>query len=1016
MIDVKIIKKPKGNSNTGRIVIAGKSYSIIDEAKHAFKADKAGQAERADHAEGAEFANRSGYASRSAYSDKAQNLTEDSPVRDLFLSKITPDTAQERITFQKGIQFGDEKTIIDEHGIASLAIVLSTFGYVVGDYAEGTSGAILADKDGHTYLEVDRAYFRQKAVFENLEVIKTQYSYGNRIVGKGGVRITRVENKPNAYRCYYKNELDGLKIKNPFVVNDQAIVKEWNIKEGTAQHAANHYLWRMVVAVGDGYVDLSKTVCDTGSDAPLPEDNLCQLGYRGTDKPDRQCAIMEQTAGENVPAYVMLQGISDFTLEGKDMLSFGWDNQKQHAFLRVYGETFIGERNKRQYIEYTPKDGLVIKAKEVTLHADGTETNIGEQIKETNKSITQLSLKQGEIDLSVKEASAPRNLLTGTAFRFDKDFTQNNVDYPCHVSETERYKGTNSVVVDINEANAVYSGIILKSLVISPGISYTFSFLSKTVAGHEPDTFYYEVQAFKKDGSQSVKYRLAGGNVHRSEEWARTTSTFVTAEDVNYIKVIIFVNKSGKAYIARPMLEEGDKYTGWTLSPNDDIKAMQGAGVNVNKERIELNGKTVFKNGNASEVPLFGEDGKVNPNLSAAQYLMEILKSMETVIDGGLVMAGLIAAKDGDGNVISYLNGLQQKMYALAAGVKNFGKADETSMSHIGFDGSAKFGHLGIASDGRVSIIDKDSKPRVNITPDELPEDAVLLKSADADITLTLPNMTVTASSWQHELTGGMIAVANDNSYITLTGRLLIEAFVNNGLPDGSFASPATLALKLRNAQTGAEVNLNYWAFASSTISHGQPAMLSDSTDIRISRILPAGKWYVIMVAHRGTNVHDESISLTNIQANILHKSGAQSLSLAHNGWSVVQSGKQAVYVRDGKLCAFGAMNIPGILLAGTVSRYGQLSNAWGEFAAGTGLIYTSSGGLQVIRLKFNKTLPCGANYVAIVNPNDDTSPYGCMPVVRKKTATYCDFRVVNDSGGDVTNVGLDFMIIGRNK
>ena len=168
MIDVKIIKKPKGNSNTGRIVIAGKSYSIIDEAKHAFKADKAGQAERADHAEGAEFANRSGYASRSAYSDKAQNLTEDSPVRDLFLSKITPDTAQERITFQKGIQFGDEKTIIDEHGIASLAIVLSTFGYVVGDYAEGTSGAILADKDGHTYLEVDRAYFRQKAVFENL--------------------------------------------------------------------------------------------------------------------------------------------------------------------------------------------------------------------------------------------------------------------------------------------------------------------------------------------------------------------------------------------------------------------------------------------------------------------------------------------------------------------------------------------------------------------------------------------------------------------------------------------------------------------------------------------------------------------------------------------------------------------------------------------------------------------------------------------------------------------------------
>ena len=273
-------------------------------------------------------------------------------------------------------------------------------------------------------------------------------------------------------------------------------------------------------------------------------------------------------------------------------------------------------------------------------------------------SISQLAVRQGEIDLSVKEASAPRNLFTGTAFRFDKDFTQNNVDYPCHVSETERYKGTNSVVVDINEANVVYCGIILKSLVISPGISYTFSFLSKTVAGHEPDTFYYEVQAFKKDGSQSVKYRLAGGNIHSSEEWARTTSTFVTAEDVNYIKVIIFVNKSGKAYIARPMLEEGDKYTGWTLSPNDDIKAMQGAGVNVNKERIELNGRTVFIGSDGNELAVF-DNGKIEANLIDAKKIVATGIQAQTIdaknavfknltVDGDSTFKGTINAKSGN--------------------------------------------------------------------------------------------------------------------------------------------------------------------------------------------------------------------------------------------------------------------------------------------------------------------------------------------------------------------------------
>lgn len=659
--------------------------------------------------------------------------------------------------------------------------------------------------------------------------------------------------------------------------------------------------------------------------------------------------------------------------------------------------------------------------KEIVAEVD----TLDKKVTSHKESIARLAVRQGEIDLSVKEASAPRNLLTGTAFRFDKDFTQNNVDHPCHVSETERYKGTNSVVIDINEANAVYSGIILKSLVISPGISYTFSFLSKTATEHEPDVFYYEVQAFRKDGSQSVKYRLAGGNVHSSEEWAHTTSTFVTAEDVNYIKVIIFINKSGKAYIARPMLEEGDKYTGWTSSVDDDIKAVQGAGVNVNKERVELNGKTVFKNGNASEVPLFGADGKLNPNLSAAQYLMEILKSMETVIDGGLVMAGLIAAKDGDGNVTSYLNGLQQKMYALAAGVKNFGKADETSMSHIGFDGSAKFGHLGIASDGRVSIIDKDSKPRINITPDELPEDASLLKTADSDRDWALPNITMQeAENWDGRKIGGFFETFHDHCAVTLTGTLRMTSIINSDLGYG-IAQNVACALKIMTDVTyTAEYYLRYYGGGSVVVFNGQAqnsdfasgSYITEQAEVSVTVILPAGRWRLVMEPDGGRFVGYRNIVLSNVNMHVSYKSGMQALHLAHNGIASVQNAAQAAYIRDGKLCAFGAMNIPGILLAGTVSRYGQLSNAWGEFAAGTGLQYTSSGDLQVLRLKFNSPLPCGANYVAIVNPNDDTSPYGCMPVVRKKTATYCDFRVVNDSGGDVTNVGLDFMIIGRNK
>ncbi|MBF1591423.1 MAG: hypothetical protein HXO19_10135 [Prevotella shahii] len=138
-----------------------------------------------------------------------------------------------------------------------------------------------------------------------------------------------------------------------------------------------------------------------------------------------------------------------------------------------------------------------------------------------------------------------------------------------------------------------------------------------------------------------------------------------------------------------------------------------------------------------------------------------------------------------------------------------------------------------------------------------------------------------------------------------------------------------------------------------------------------------------------------------------------QSLNLAHNGFASIQSDKQAVYVRNGKLCAFGSMNIPGILLAGTINRNGTISNAWGEYAKETLLQYVQSDGRLVARVNFNKTLPCGANYVAIANVNGDST--GCTAVVWRKTAKYCDFRVVEINGREPDYVGLDVVIIGKN-
>ena len=972
------------------------------------------------------------------YADKAGTadaLSDNSIDWDKVLRKDQEDSTNFIIKFLKGIQFGNGDCRIDQYGMAILEAVQTHQGYAVGNYEKGTRGAVLADINGDTYLEVDNAYFRKKAVFESLEVMKTMYSYGNRIAGKGGVKVTRVEEQANAYRCYFLHEQDGLKIENPFVLNDQAFVKEANVKEGTTEHTANHFLWRAVVAVGENYVDLSKAVCASGSDKPLPGDALCQLGYRGTDKPDRQCAIMERTVGEDVPAYVMLQGINDFTLEGKDVLSYGWDASLNRAYMRVYGEGYIGSRNRSEYVEYTPDNGLNIKAKSVKITAGGTTTDVGAGIKNTNQGISNLTqrvssveVKANGIELKVERRKVGGvNLLRGTAFNKLPEWNTDCLEIGNDPSIA--HNGRNYIKITAKGfTNQSFKGVFLRA-VSNTKTEYTASVWVRTDDVNSIDNGIYSENFFTK-GKDHTRVHSVGGQFVtdlQNGKWVRVVRTFSPPDDIDFdgVEFNTFALKNGTLYLSEPQLEVGNVPTDWSENPDDVKNQIEETGVKIKQGLIELNGKSVFKNGNAPAVPLFDENGKVNPKLSTAQYLMNVLRNMETMIDGGLVIAGLMAAKDGE-QVTAYLNGLRQKTHALAAGVKNFGTENETTVSHINFDGSAKFGNLGISADGRVNIIDAAGKPRINITPDELPSDDELLKTADEDKTYNLPGISLppNGNSWnQPSLKSQTFNVSNDRSAVLVQTKIDITSYINSDLLNGR-ASSAACWLKLKRLSDGLEETIGYygesWVWVRDGVPDTQPNVegdcITDKTNIVKDFILGKGTWQVVLEPRKGENVHDSSIFLRDVKIDVSFKSGRQNFSLAHNGFASVNSNHQAAYIRDGKLHAFGEMNIPGILLAGSVSHRGYLSNAWGEFVEGTGLIYTSVNGVAVIRITFNNPLPCGSNYVAIVTPNELNCRIGSMAVVRDKTDRYCEFRVVEGNGNDATGVGFDFMIIGKNK
>ena len=269
-----------------------------------------------------------------------------------FLRKDTEDIARFFISFLRGIKIGN---------------------YVSG----GDIGGIFAvDGNGKTFIETDFLKVRMKAYFETLEIINTGSIAGRQIITPGGsIKCIKVVDREevinedgekeekvwNFYRCYFLAEQDGVKVENRFRKNDQALSQDFNIKEGVYENVSNHYYWRLVVGVGDDYIDLSKTDADTKSDAPAIGDVICQLGHRDDKVPERQNAMIFSAVDLYSPSLTMYAGINSYSYVNKDYISYGVDKTTNKAFLNVYGDTYIGDRNRTSYMEFKTGKGLKIK-------------------------------------------------------------------------------------------------------------------------------------------------------------------------------------------------------------------------------------------------------------------------------------------------------------------------------------------------------------------------------------------------------------------------------------------------------------------------------------------------------------------------------------------------------------------------------------------------------------------------------------------------------------------------------
>lgn len=250
---------------------------------------------------------------KAGYADKARDLED--PVDDRFLSKLKADTAQELITFLKGITFGDS---------------IQNIGF-----AKGLNGfGVWLDDKGRAHGQIDYLEVIGKAIFRSLQIDEYKHIGGNIVLSGANAIIEKVVPVSGGWKCYLHTDDGDKAITNDWEPGDQALCQTFNIKAGVYENVSNRYYWRCVSAVAqksatekayivitadDAYRDKS-----TANDEPKAGDNVVLCGHNslwdiahGVDPTlhrNRMNVTMITTSKEEGGTIEVYRNIHDFSL------------------------------------------------------------------------------------------------------------------------------------------------------------------------------------------------------------------------------------------------------------------------------------------------------------------------------------------------------------------------------------------------------------------------------------------------------------------------------------------------------------------------------------------------------------------------------------------------------------------------------------------------------------------------------------------------------------------------------
>lgn len=471
-------------------------------------------------------------------------------------------------------------------------------GIEVGKFVSGllgTGGAIQIDGEGCSHAEFDYLTIRKLAIFIELIIQEAKHVGGMLIVSPSGMTISKVEEADTAYRCYFDRTDGDRTLQNQFTVGTQARRQTFNLTNQA-------YYWRLVTAVGDDYVDLSKTDCDTGSTIPQAGDELVGLGHR-TDK-TRQSAIIISAFGTNSPSIMYYQGIDSYSLEGCAVKMDYYDPVSGRFKSVTYGDTYVGAKDESTYIKYDQENGVEVKGR-VSIQAGSNGWKNMDGLPEEIQAAADLA-QQAQDDIN-NAAVGSVNLLLNSGFTGNYETEDMDGDKQLD-ADTELY----------SKALLNWSGMatVQEDAGATSGRSATIGSLSQSVT-LIPNEVY--VISYKAKGT-SLAVSCGDYSVSQpvTAEYQRYTHKFT------YTGAGVFLI-SGTATICDLQLERGTIATDWK--------------------------------------PSILDNDKTNSKFQAIQYLSDAMKDGSVDVLGGLILANIIQLGNYKDGVLQKVTALISGIY-----------------------------------------------------------------------------------------------------------------------------------------------------------------------------------------------------------------------------------------------------------------------------------------------------------------------------------------------------------------